>query len=380
MDFSMNEEQLMITKTIRDFLVKELPAESVRTFENNAQFPETVWQKMAGLGLLGLPFPEEYGGEGRPLIDQTMVVKEMAWGMTSLAHMYIMTTLFGGKAIERHGTEEQKKFFLPKIIEGKLKFAMSMTEPNAGSDVFSISTKAELQGDHYVVNGSKMFSTGAHLADYILLAVRTERGKKKHEGISYLLVDAKTPGIKVNPLEHLGLMAIQTAEVYYDEVKVPKENVLGTINQGAMQILDVLDTERIFTAAQAVGLAERAFEYALDYAKNRSQFGQPIGKFQSISHMFAEMASEIEASKYLVYYAAWMKDQKKPCSKEASMAKYKATEVAKVVALHGMQILGGYGYMNEYDMERYLREAVVGTVYGGTSQIQKNIIARELGL
>lgn len=380
MEFTLTDEQELLKKTVREFVEKELPGDYVNLLEEDGRFPDEVWHKMADIGLLGLPFPEEFGGVEGSVLDQAIVVEGLAWAMTSMAHMYIMSTLFGGKSVLLHGSQEQKENFLPAIIQGKIKFCMSLTEPNAGSDVAALSTQAVLDGDYFVVNGSKIFSTGAHLADFILLAARTSKESSKHRGISYLIIDAHTPGIKVSPLKHLGCMAVHTDEVSYEDVRVPRSALLGEMGQGWAQILSILELERIFTAAAAVGLAQKAFEDAVVYARERQQFGRPIGKFQAISHMLAEAATELEAIRLLTYLAAWMKDNNIPCFKEASMAKLKATEVTKEIALRGVQIMGGYGYMMEYDMQRYLREAVVGTIFGGTSQIQKNIIAGEMGL
>lgn len=380
MGFVISEEQQAIKKTVRDFMQKECPVEKVKMWEETASFPDDVWKKMAEIGLLSLPIPEKYGGVGGSIMDMTILVEELGYNMLSMAHMYVMSNLFGSHTIELFGTEEQKKMFFPKMMAGEWKFCMSLTEPNAGSDVASMKTKAVLDGDHYVVNGAKIFSTGAHLADWILLVVRTSSEGKKHQGLSMFVVDPKTPGIKINPLKHMGCMAVHTDEVSYEDVRVPKENLIGKLNQAWYQVLAVLEAERIFTAAQCVGLAQRAFDDALEYAKQREQFGQPIGKFQAISHMFAEAATDINASRLMTYQAAWLLDNKMPSFIESSMAKLKASETCKDVALKGCQIMGGYGYMNEFEMQRYLRESIITTVFGGSSQIQKNIIAGSYGL
>ena len=380
MDFNLTEEQRIYQNTLHNFLIKECPLEKARELEDNAEFPFEIWEKLAALGIMGLPFPEEYGGTSGSVIDFAIVCEELSWALHSVALMYVLSVLFGGEAVLLFGNEEQKKFFLPKLSRGEIRFCGCMTEPNAGSDVASLKTTAVTDGDSYVVNGSKVFTTGAHVADYALLLARTDKEAPKHKGISMFMFDFHSPGITVSPLKHMGCEAVHTNEVFLEDVRIPKDTVLGELNKGFFQIMGMLDVERIVTGAMGVGLAQRAFEYALQYSKERAQFGQPIGKFQASQHKFADMAAGIHAARLAVYQAAWLKDQKGDCPREACIAKLLGTEIAKRVTIDGLQIMGGYGYMKEYEMERFLREAILGTIVAGTSEIMKNVIAGTHGL
>jgi alkylation response protein AidB-like acyl-CoA dehydrogenase len=352
----------------------------VRKLEDEAIFPYEVWRKLAELGLLGLPFPEEYGGTGGSVLDLTIVCEELSWGMSSIAHLFTMSVLFGGESILFFGTEEQKRHFLPRIIRGEIQVAGSFTEPNAGSDVSALSTMAVENGQGFLINGTKVFSTGAHVADYLFLATRTNREGPKHKGISTFLIDAKTPGITIRRLEATSCMAVHTNEIILEDVQVGKKDLLGELNKGFYQMMKTFEVERIMTGAMGVGLARKAFEYALQYVKERSQFGQPIGKFQALSHRFADLAAQIHAARLVVQQAAWLKSQGKNCPNESAMAKLLGTEIAKKAALEGVQSMGGYGLMKEYEMERLARESLIGTIVAGTSEIMKNIIAGTYGL
>jgi alkylation response protein AidB-like acyl-CoA dehydrogenase len=379
-DFSLSEEQRMLQDTLHNFLVKECSPEAVRRLEDGAVFPYEIWRKLADLGLMGLPFPEEYGGTGGSVVDLTIVCEELSWAMSSVAHLYTMSVLFGGESILFFGTEEQKRGFLPKIISGEMQVAGSFTEPNAGSDVSGISTVAVENDKGYEINGTKVFSTGAHVADYIYLAARTNREGPPHRGISTFLIDAKTPGISTRRLEAVSCMAVHTNEIVLEDVQVGTDALLGEINRGFYQMMKTFEVERIMTGAMGVGLARRAFEYALDYVKERSQFGQPVGKFQALSHRFADLSVEIHAARLITQHAAWLKSQGKDCVNESAMAKLAGTEVAKKAAIEGVQSMGAYGLMKEYEMERLARESLIGTVVAGTSEIMKSIIARAYGL
>jgi alkylation response protein AidB-like acyl-CoA dehydrogenase len=276
------------------------------------------------------------------------------------------------------GTEEQKRTILPRVASGEVRMSMGLSEPEAGSDLTHLSTRAVRDGEDYVINGQKVFITGADSADYVFAFVRTDPGTLAHRGLSVLLVPTDAPGLAVHPLPKLAGQATHTCEVFFDDVRVPAANLVGELDGGARIIFRLLDGERIYTAAQGVGIAQGALDKALAYAKVRSQFGKPIIEHQAVGHMLAEMAMQVRTARLIVYHAAWKLDQGLPCSMEASMAKVIGAEAGTQVALKGMQVLGGYSYMVEYGMERYYREAKLYEIAGGTTQVQKNIIVKHL--
>jgi alkylation response protein AidB-like acyl-CoA dehydrogenase len=381
MDFSLTEEQNMLRDTIRKFVETEIPREVAIEIDEQDTFPHELLNKLSALGFMGMNVPEEYGGLGGNIIDEIIFFEEISRGLPVLAWAAGNIILYGNEIIGTNGNEEQKKKYLPKLAKGELKFAYALTEPNAGSDAASIRTKAELKDDHYLINGSKIFISGAGIADFVVTNARTAESKFK--GITDFLVDTTTEGFSAKPIEDLGYRGSNTCEVHYDDVKVPPENILGgpeCLNHGWKQMMRLLNTERLLLSACALGIGQAAFEYALKYAKEREQFGRPIGTFQVIQHKLVDMATELEAARRLAYYAAWKEAQKMECVKETSMSKHFCSEVAKKIALEGIQILGGYGYTMEYDAQRFLRDVLVLSIGGGTTQIQKNIIGKQLGL
>jgi len=382
MDFKFTEEQEMLRNTVREFLNKECPKESVREWDEEGEMPAHVIEKMKGLGIMGLFVPVEYGGAGGSPIDYSIVLEELGRGCGALAAHYVEGVIYGGAIIQECGSTEQKQFFLPKFAKGELIFSYGITEPDSGSDAAAAKTAAVQDGDNFIINGTKMFITGADRTDYVVTLTRTDKNLPKHQGLTLFLVDTKSKGYSATPLKKLG--GIESAcEVVYDNVVVSKENILGGpegLNNGWKLLLKTLELEHIELAAIAVGGAQAAFDDALQYAKEREQFGQPIGKFQAISHMLAEMAVELHLARLATYHCAWLKSENMPCYTEVCMAKLYATEVATRMSLRAMEIFGGYSYMMEYDIQRYLRESFIGLIGGGTRQIQKNMIARALGL
>jgi len=380
-DFSLSEEQRMFQATLREFLQREVPSSYVREIDRKEEFPWQLWEKFADFGLLGVGMPEEYGGNGGGLVELAIVLEELAYAGASLVYAYAPTIGFCRQAILGFGTEEQKREYLPRIAAGKLRFAMGLSEPNHGSDLATLETTARLEGDTYIVNGSKIFTTGADTSDYILTVVRTDlNAKPAHKGLSVLIIPTNSPGITIRKLDKLAGQAVHTCEVFFDDVRVPRSQLLHEENKGWYVIMRHLDEERMLMSAQCIGTARGAYEYALKYAKEREQFGQPIGKFQVIGHMLADMATGVELCRLITYYAIWRKENGLPCSKEASMARVFASETAMKIATQAMQILGGYSYMMEYEAQRYFREAKLWEIAGGTNQIQRNIIAKEIGL
>ncbi|MFH1350606.1 MAG: acyl-CoA dehydrogenase family protein [Pseudomonadota bacterium] len=381
MDYSFTEEQIMIRETIRKFVETEIPRERAQEIDEKDEFPHELLQKLCDLGFMGLNVPEEYGGTGGNVIDLMILDEEISKRLAVLAWAAGNIHLYGNEIIKTNGNDEQKRRFLPRLVRGELKFAYALTEPNAGSDAASIRTKAEFKDGYWVLNGSKIFITGAGISDVVVTNART--AESKFGGITDFLVETRSEGFSTRPIKDLGYRGSNTCEVYYDDVKVPPENILGgpeCLNHGWRQMMRLLNTERLLLSACALGIGQGAFEYALNYAKEREQFGQPIGRFQVIQHMLVEMATELEAARQLAYYAAWRDTQGMEAVKETSMSKYFCAEVAKKVCLQGVQILGGYGYTMEYDSQRYLRDVLVLSIGGGTTQIQKNIIGKQLGL
>ena len=385
MDFRFTEQQEMLRKAIRDFMEKECPKEKVRKWDNegNIGAVEEVFEKFKSLGVMGILIPEKYGGSGGNAIDFSIILEEMSRVCWGLACYYVEATIYGGAIIEECGSEEQKQFYLPRIARGEIIFSYAITEPDGGSDAAAAQTMAVQQGDNFVINGTKMFITGANRTDYIVTLVRTDKSVPKHKGLSLFIVDPRSKGYSAKPLKKLAAHLDDTCEVVFDNVVVPKENILGgpdALNKGWPLLLKTLELEHIQLAAVALGGAQAAYDDALEYAKQRQQFGQPIGKFQAISHMLAEMAVDLHLARLITYHCAWMKSEGMPCYKESCMAKLYTTETATKLALKAMEIFGGYSMMMEYDIQRYLRESFIGLIGGGTKQIQKNMIARAIGL
>lgn len=381
MDFSLTKEQKLFQSTVREFLEKEAPGWLIREWEEQGQYPYDLFQKFAEFGLLGVGLPEEYGGSGGGLTELAIVSEEMAARGQSLVNVFTPTVEFCRQAILGFGNEEQKRHFLPRIVKGECRMAMGLTEPNHGSDLATLETMAYLDGDEYVINGSKIFTTGAHISHYIFLLVRTDKtASPPHRGLSVLLTPTDSSGLTIRTLRKLGGDAVHTCEVSFDNVRVPRSNLLHEEGKGWHIVMAHLDEERILQGAKCTGTTRAAFEYALKYAKEREQFGQPIGKFQAIAHMLADMASDVEICRLLTHYAIWRKENGLPCSKEAAMAKLVTSEAAMRTSHKAVQILGGYGYTMEYEAQRYFRESKFWEIGGGTSQIQRDIIAKRLGL
>ena len=378
-DLSLTDEQQDFVRAIRDFCAREFPEDRLKELTDgytDLQSDE-VARQMAELGWYGLQIPEEYGGSGGSFFDATLFLEETARGRAPIG-AYGVTLIVVG-AINRFGTEEQKRELLGSVARGGT-LAIAMSEPDSGSDVASLKTAARREDGEWVLDGAKMWCSYAHKASQVLIVCRSERTDSPHEGLSMILVPRGADGFTITPIPTLG--GEETNELHLDGVRVPEDALLGTAGGGWMQLMAGLNYERVILAATALGLAQRTFDDALAYAKERRQFGRPIGGFQAIQHKFADLATDLAQVRLLVRWVAQLTDADPGgmLPQEASMAKLAATELAKRTALEGMQIMGGYGYASEYPMERYLRAAVVTTIYGGTSEIQKNIIAKTLGL
>ncbi|MEU4650813.1 acyl-CoA dehydrogenase family protein [Nocardia fluminea] len=337
-----------------------------------------VYAKMAELGWLGLTVPEEYGGSDATMVDMCILLEESLRGMLPIGA--IGPTLITGGAYAKFGTEAQKDVVLRGIVRGASQ-SISMSEPEAGSDVGNITAKAEKTNDGWLINGQKTWCSNAHISENILLVVRTDRSGGKHEGLTMFHVPANTPGLEISPIELMGNQK-ETNDLYFTDCLLPEDAVVGEVGNGWRQLMTGLNFERLILAAMSLGAAERAFEDTLQFISERKQFGRPIGSFQALRHRVADLATEIECTKLLVYSVAAAVDANpaKTFAREASMAKLKATEVSKQVALAGMQMMGGYGYAREFDMEKHVRGALVSTIFGGTSEIQRDIIGKTFGL
>ncbi len=378
-DLDLSEEQQDFARAVRDFCERECGPERLRELTEGFDdlHNEEIARRMAELGWYGVAIDEGYGGSGGGLLEACLFLEETARGEAPIG-AYAVTLIVAG-ALSRFGSEDQKARLLGHVAEGGA-LAVAMSEPEAGSDVAALKTRAERSDGEWVLDGAKMWCSYAHKAREILIVCRTARGESKHEGLSMVLVPREADGLTITPIETLG--GKETNELHLEGCRVPAEALLGEEGHGWTQLMAGLNYERVILAASALGLAQRAFDEALAYAGERSQFGRPIGSFQAIQHKLAELATELAQARLLVRAVARMTDAdpERMLPQEASMAKLACTELAKRCALEGMQIMGGYGYAREYPMERYLRAAVVTTIFGGTSEIQKNIIAKTLGL
>lgn len=377
MQFELSEEHQFIQQTVREFAQKEIAPRSAQ-IDRTGEFPHDLFAKMADMGLLGLPFPEAYGGAGADTLSVALATEEIARGDGSTALAYAAHVGLGSMPILLFGTEEQKQRFLAPAARGEYLAAFGLTEPHAGSDAGAVRTTAVLDGDEWVINGEKMWITNAPIAGHIIVAAVTERDKGR-KGISNIIVPRGVPGLSFGKHEHkMGLHGSMSTAVFLNDVRVPKENLLGARGRGYAQFLQILDGGRITIGAMAIGLAQAAYEVAVTYAQERESFGKPIGAYQSVANMIADMAVGLEAARLLVYKAAWLKDQGRPFTKEAAIAKLYATEISEKICRDAIQVLGGYGYSAEFPVERYYRDTRLLTIGEGTSEIQRMVIARQV--
>ncbi|TYO98058.1 acyl-CoA dehydrogenase [Desulfallas thermosapovorans] len=377
MPYMLTDEQQMMRDMVRKLAQNEI-APRAAEIDRTHRFPRENIEKMAELGLMGVPIPEEYGGAGCDFLSYIITIEEISRACASTGVILAVHTSVGTFPILYFGTEEQKQKYIPKLASGQYIGAFALTEPNAGSDPANLSTTARLEGDHYIVNGGKVFISNGGEASVYVTFVTTDKSKG-HKGITCLLVDKDTPGFSIGKTEEkMGLHGDITTELIFDNARVPKENLLGKEGEGFKVAMALLDGGRIGIGAQGLGIAQAAFDVAKQYAKERVQFGKPIASFQAIQFMLADMATRIDCARLLVYRAARMRDMGLPYSKEASMAKMYATDTAMEVTTNAVQILGGYGYCKEYPVERYMRDAKITQIYEGTNQIQRLVIAKRL--
>ncbi|MEZ7170919.1 acyl-CoA dehydrogenase family protein [Sporosarcina sp. OR05] len=378
MNFDLTDEQLMIKKMMREFS-DEVVAPGAIERDKTKHFPVDIFKELSKMGMMGLPFPEKYGGGGADTTSFAIVTEELSRACASTGITYSAHISLGGAPLHLFGTEEQKQEYLAPICKGESFGAFGLTEPNAGSDAGGTQTTAKEDGDDFVINGSKVYITNASYAKHLAITAITDNTNGKKE-ISAIIVPTDAEGFTViDNYEKMGLNASNTTELVLDNVRVPKKNLLGTRGHGFRQFLVTLDGGRIGIGAMAVGIAQAAYERALRYSKERKQFGKTLSEFQVTQFKLADMAMKIELARNMVYKAAWLKDQGRPFTKEAAMCKLYASEIAMEVADEAIQIHGGYGYMKEYEVERYMRDAKLLEIGEGTSEVQRMVIARQIG-
>ncbi|HAG50069.1 MAG: acyl-CoA dehydrogenase [Deltaproteobacteria bacterium GWC2_42_51] len=376
MDFELKEEHRLLQSTVRDFAVKELKP-NVAQRDEDAEFPQDLIKKMADIGLMGIIFQPELGGAGLDYISYVIAIEEIARIDASAAITILAHTLCANH-IYIFGTEKQKSKYLPHLAKGENIGAWGLTEPGAGSDAASMRTTATPDGSNWIIRGEKAFTTNGSFAETMVVMAVTDRTKGA-KGISAFIMEGKSPGLtRGKKLKKLGFKASDTSGLILEDARIPKEHLLGELNMGFIQTMGVLDAGRIGLSAMAVGIARACLEDSAAYAKERQQFGQPIGNFQAIQWMLSDMATELDAARLLVYKAAQLEDEGKRCTKEASIAKLFSSEMVMRAAVKAVQIHGGYGYTKDYPVERYFRDAKLCEIGEGTSEVQRMVIAKEI--
>jgi len=381
MEFALSEEQKQIRDQVRKFAENEVKPVATE-YDRKEKYPHEVMDKAAENGMLGARIPIEYGGAGYSTTEAMIISEELFAADPGIA-LCLVSASFGTESIQMFGTEEQKEEFLAPIARGEKISGAAISEPHAGSDVSSISTSAEKDGDEWVINGNKMWITNGTVADYVVALCETDpEAEGRYNGFSQIIIETDRDGFDADKITgKMGIRASDTAELIFDDVRVPEENLVGTRGAGFLQQMQFFDATRTGVAAQGVGIARGAAERALEYASEREQFGQPIGEFQAIQHKLSDMFTKVEAARLLTYKSAWADDQDADdvnLTKLASMAKEYASRVAVDVTNEALQIHGGAGYVDDFDVERFYRDAKITQIYEGTTEIQKNIIAREL--
>ncbi|OQX26416.1 MAG: acyl-CoA dehydrogenase [Desulfobacteraceae bacterium IS3] len=377
MEFELSKEQKEIQKAVREFVKGEFKKDIILELEEKHEYPVKMWKKAAELGFIGIHFPEEYSGQGLGVMENILVAEELCRGDSSVGACLILAD-FASEIVLHFGSDEQKKKWLPKVAEGEFLSCGAFTEPDHGSDITSMNTTAVKDGDEWVINGSKIFITnGGPLAGFYSVLCQTDpNASPGYRGLSLILVEGDRPGLSTASVGvKMGIRMMHTAEVNFKDVRVPLSNLIGKEGKGFYQVLEFFDESRILIAAQGLGTAQGAFDRALAYVKSREQFGKKIAEFQITQHKLADMATKIELARLIVYKAAWNFDQKRIDPKLTSMAKMVAGRTAVEVCDEAIQLLGGYGYMLEYEVERFYRDAKICELYEGTKEIQKNTIA-----
>jgi alkylation response protein AidB-like acyl-CoA dehydrogenase len=379
MDFTWTHEQEAMRDAVRALMQRHAPPEAIRAWDGAQSFPEPLYAAWAAAGLFRLPFPEEIGGLGGSVLDLVLVAEEVARGSADL-FMAFAGSLFCGLNILRHGSAEQRRHWLPRVMSGAARMSIAISEPEAGSDLSGIRTRATRDGAGWAIDGGKIWTTGAGLPGSVINAYVRTSDADVRKSLSLILVPNDTPGVRLRKLEMLGRRMTGTYEVAFDDARVPAENLVGGENRGWDVVLAGLQAERIVSAAGNVGAASAALDLALAHARERRQFGRAIGEFQAIGHMLADLAAELEAVRTLTWRAAWMVAQGRDALREISMAKLLSSELYVRVAAQGMQVMGAQGFSMEADMQRHFRDSRSATVAAGTSQMQRSLIAGLMGL
>lgn len=380
MDFALTAEQEMLRDSVARFARTECTEGLFRRMDEEAYYPHELYRRMGELGFIGIPLPERYGGAGLGCVESALFQEELSKRLLPLQMTFQVSILAAGVAILDLGSEAQKQEFLPPLARGDIRFSIAYTEPEAGSDAASIRTTAVRDGDGFRIDGQKIFITGADISDYMIVSTRSNRDVPDRVGITALIVDTKAKGVEVRPIPKLGVKASSYCAVFFDGVHVPAERVVGTVDGGWPVVSHSLELDRIGAAARWVGVGQEALDYGLAYATSRRQFGKAIGRFAEIREIFAQMQTELDAARLLTYRAAQLFDAGKECRKEASMAKLYASELVVRLTRNMMQVLGGYSYAMEYHAQRFLRDCQFATIGAGTSQIQRQIIGKAMGL
>jgi alkylation response protein AidB-like acyl-CoA dehydrogenase len=382
-NFDEGETIGALRESLERFVAREMPRSAAAEWDKNNHFPRDVHKKLADLGVMGLTIPEDYGGVGRDIVATMVTIEELSRRSLAVSVPYIMAACYAGMNIEECGTDAQKAELLPKIVAGDMLFAYGLTEPDAGADLASVKTRAERDGEMIRINGAKRFCSGADIADYIYCLVRTGPAEERHRNLSFVLVPPDAKGVTITRIEAMGMKGAATTDVSFDDVEVPIANLVGGEagwnNGWRMLVGPGLDVEKLEVAAIGIGIARAALDDAWAYATERRQFGRLIGEFQSIQHKLAEMKTQVHAARLTLYQAAWLANERRPCSLETSMAKLFCTEVSKSVALECQTILGAYGYVKDFDAERYVRDALLMPIIGGSSAVQRNNIFKLAG-
>lgn len=384
LNFDEPEHVRMLRETTRRFVEAEMPRAKAREWDRGNIYPAEVIAKLGAMGMMGLTVEERYGGAGIDIYATMAVIEEIAKRSVAVACPYIMAVCYAGMNLGESASEEQKQELLPKVATGNLLFAYGLSEPNVGGDLAMVETTARREGDDLIINGTKRWCTGAHIADYIFCLLRTGPKDEKYRNLSIVLVPPSLPGITITPLGHLGIRGVETKDVTFQDVRVPVSNILGgeaMWNRGWSQLAGrALEVEKLELSACALGLAEAALADAWKYAEERVQFGRAIAEHQAIRHTLAEAQTKVRAVRLMLYSAAWLADQGRPCSVETSMAKLFCCEGAAEVTQMCLRVTGAYGLSDQMDMERYMRDAVSLPIVGGSSSMQKNNIANRLKL
>lgn len=384
MDFSEPEHIRLLRDAMRKFVAQHMPRQLAAKWDRENHFPRDVFDKLAATGVMGLTIPEDYGGAGRDILATMVVIEELSKRSLAVAVPYIMAACYAGMNIVECGSEQQKRKLLPQIAAGRLIFAYGWTEPDVGADLASVKTTAVREGDEVVINGTKRFCSGSELCDYIYTLARSDGEDGRYKNLSIVLVPPKAEGISISSIDTMGMKGTPTTDVTFTGVRVPFANVVGGPegwNRGWSMITGAgLDVEKLEVAAIALGIATAALEDAWSYSQQRKQFGKPIASYQSIRHKLADMQTQLHAARLVTYQAAWLSDQGHKCSVETSMAKLFVTEAAKSIALECQTIFGAYGYVKEFDAERYVRDCLLMPIIGGSSAIQRNNIVNWSGL